>query len=258
MAKKYIFVDLDGTIINHKTNSVSDSTKLAIKKLMENGHEVIMSTGRVPAIFYGVDKELGIDSYIAANGRIVVYKEEVIFDKYMDKNVVKDFVSLAYNRKIDIAFESFKDYVLNSNFDNLSDKFSEEFHLGYPNVVNNYHLSNNIYQMVLFYNKPDYKKFEVEFPTLRFNFSNKYGLDVNEKGGLKEMGIKILIEKLQIDIKDTIAIGDGFNDVSMIEFVEIGIAMGNSCDLLKEAADIVTDDIDNDGFYNAFKKLNLI
>lgn len=258
MRKKYIFVDFDGTIIDHGTNSIPESTKEAIRLLQANGHEVILNTGRVPSLFYGVDKELNIESYIAANGRYVVHDGEVIFNKFIDKEVVKELAKVAFDSKIDIAFESSKDYVLHSNFNDLSNKFSETFHLEYPEVKHNYHLENDIYQMVLFYNNPDYKKFEKMFPTLHFNFSNQYGLDVNEKGGLKELGIKVFIEKLGIDIEDTIAIGDGHNDISMIEFVNVGISMGNGVKELKLAADIITEDVDKDGFYNVFKKLNLI
>lgn len=258
MQSKYIFVDLDGTIIDHKTNSIPKSTKEAIKLLQENGHEVILNTGRGPSSLYGIEKELNLNSFIASNGRYVVHKGELIYNKFIDKKVVKDLVDLAYENKIDIAFSSDKAFILNSKFDNLSNKFSESFHLEYPEVEHNYHLENDVYQINLFYNKMDYKKFEKLFPTLHFNFSNKYGLDVNEKGGLKELGIKVLLEKCNIDINDTIAIGDGHNDISMIKYVKTGISMGNGVKELKEAADITTDDISENGFYNVFRQLKLI
>ena len=63
-----------------------------IKLLQQKGHEVILSTGRGPALFYGVDKQLNIDSYIASNGRYVVYKGEILYNKYID-NVKHIYVS---------------------------------------------------------------------------------------------------------------------------------------------------------------------
>lgn len=258
MLKKYIFVDFDGTIIDHGTNTIPESTKEAIKLLQKNGHEVILTTGRGPALFYGVDKLLNIDSYIASNGRYVVHKGEVLYNKYIDKKVVNKLTELAYKNKIDIAFSSANEYVLNSKFSDLSNNFSDVFHLEYPEVKHNYHLDNEIHQINLFYNKSDYKKFEKLFPMLHFNFSNFYGLDVNEKGGLKEIGMRIFEEELGINNEDTIAIGDGHNDISMIEYANIGISMGNGVDDLKKVADIITDDVDKDGFFNVFKKLKLI
>lgn len=258
MRKKYIFADLDGTIMDHSTNSIPDSAREAIRKLQENGHEIILNTGRCKALFYGVEKDLNIKSYIASNGRYVVHNGEVIYNKYIDKKVVNELVDLAYKSNIDVAFSSADKYILNSKFSNMANKFSDLFHLEYPKVHHNYHLENNIYQINMFYNKSDYKKFETMFPSLNFNFSNIYGLDVNEKGGLKELGIKVFMEKNGIDMEDTIAIGDGHNDISMIEYVKTGIAMNNGVQELKNVADIIADDISNDGFYKVFKKMNLI
>ncbi len=256
--KKYIFLDLDGTIIDHQSNSVPNSTKKAIQQLQKNGHEVIISTGRPPSLFGDVDKELEIKSFIASNGRIVVYNDKVILNQPINKEVVKKFVSVALKNKIDLAFESFTDYVLNSNFTDLPARFSNIFHINHPVVRKNYHLDHDIYQMILFYDKEDYKKFETSFPTLSFHYSNEYGIDINEKGGMKELGIKAIIDFLNIDLEDTIAIGDGINDISMIKYANIGVAMGNASELVKEAADIVTDDVDKDGIYKLFKKLELI
>ncbi|MFK5884160.1 MAG: Cof-type HAD-IIB family hydrolase [Candidatus Izemoplasma sp.] len=258
MNKKLIFMDLDGTILDHSTNSIPESARNTIKELQNNGHTVIISTGRCPSIFYGIDKELGIKSYIAANGRYVLHNGEVLLNDYIDKEVVQKLVDMAYSNKIDIAFEDADDYVLNSDFTELSGEFSKVFHLHQPLVNHNYHLTHDILQMVMFYNGDDYLKFETEFPTLSFHFANEYGLDINEKGGMKEIGVKVLVEKLGYSYEDTIAIGDGFNDISMIEIVGTGIAMGNANEELKETADFVTDDISNDGLYKAFKKLKLI
>lgn len=258
MNKKYIFIDLDGTIIDHSTNSIPESAKKAIKLLQENGHEIIIATGRPPSLFYGVEKKLNIDSYIASNGKIVVSKGELIYNDCIDNEIVDRLVKLAEKEKIDLAFESMTDYVLNTDITDLSYKFSDVYHLEYPKLQHNYHLTNDIYQMVLFYTKSDYKKFEKLFPTLSFHFANEYGIDINAIGGLKEIGIQKIIEEKGINIEDTIAIGDGLNDVSMIEFAHFGIAMGNAHKALKDAADIVTDSVDNDGLYKVFKKLKLI
>jgi len=258
MRKKYIFADFDGTIKDHGSNSIPASTREAIKLLQENGHEVILNTGRCPSLFFGVEKELNIDSYVASNGRYVMHKGELLYNKFIDKQVVKDMVDLAFENKIDVAFSSSDNFVLNSRFSNMPDSFTDTFNMERAKVHHNYHLENDIYQINMFYNKSDYKKYEMQFPTLNFNFSNIYGFDVNEKGGLKELGIKIFQEKLGISIEDTIAIGDGNNDISMIEYANIGISMGNGVKPLKEAADIVTDDVGEDGFYNVFKRLNLI
>ena len=86
----------------------------------------------------------------------------------------------------------------------------------------------------------------------------EYGIDINEKGGMKEIGIKILQKKFNYNIEDVIAVGDGDNDISMIEHAHLGVAMGNGAESLKKAADLVTDSVNNDGIYKLFKRLNMI
>ena len=258
MKKKYIFLDLDGTIIDHKSNSVPLLTKKTLLELQKNGHEIIISTGRPPSLFYNIDKELKINSYIASNGRIVVYNDQVILKQPIAKDIVQALVDIAIENKIDLAFESISDYVLNSHFTDLAGKFSDVFHIQHPIIKKDYYLDNDIYQMILFYTKSDYKKYETLFPSLSFNYANEYGVDINEKGGMKEIGIKAIIKFLDIDIEDTIAVGDGFNDISMIKYAYLGVAMGNASKDLKEAADMVTDSVDNDGIYKLFKKLKMI
>jgi hydroxymethylpyrimidine pyrophosphatase-like HAD family hydrolase len=96
------------------------------------------------------------------------------------------------------------------------------------------------------------------FPGLWFNYSNEYGLDINQSGGLKELGLMAIKESLNLKVEDIIAVGDGENDISMIEYAGLGIAMGNANDKVKSSADIVAEHISDDGLYNVFKKLQII
>lgn len=258
MDKKYIFFDLDGTLIDHSENKVREKTLLLIKELKKNGHELFIATGRPPSLFYGIDKELGIESYIAANGCIAVYKDDIILNRPIPKQMVKKVVDYAVENSIDVGFESKDDYVVHTKITDLVDKFSDIFHLEYPDVVKDYHLSNDVYQMVFFYTKDDYKRYEEMFPGLWFNFSCEYGLDINLEGGLKDLGVKAMKDYLDIDIKDIICVGDGFNDVTMIEYAGLGIAMGNAKEEVKNRADMVAGHISDDGLYNIFKDLKLI
>ena len=93
---------------------------------------------------------------------------------------------------------------------------------------------------------------------LSYSRLNNYGYDVYAKDQTKATGIIHLIEYLNIKREDTIAFGDGHNDSEMIQYCNIGIAMGNAIQKVKDVSDYITDDIDNDGIYNAMKKFNLI
>ncbi|MBQ2765801.1 MAG: HAD hydrolase family protein, partial [Clostridia bacterium] len=77
--------------------------------------------------------------------------------------------------------------------------------------------------------------------------------EVNKAHGMAE-----LINRVGADIRDTVAIGDAGNDITIIRAAGIGVAMGNASDEIKAAADVITDSIDRDGIYNAFVNLGII
>lgn len=258
MRKKYVFVDLDGTVIDHTNEEIPKSTLEAIKMAKENGHEVIINTGRPPCLFYGIEKELGVDSYVAANGRYAVHSGEVILNKVIDPDVVKRIVVFAEENKLDLGFEGLHGFKRQSSYTDLYERFSNHFHLEVPELDTEFYKHNDIYQMTLYYSDPDWEKFQDVFPEVTFAYSCPYGIDVNSKGGLKEVGIQAFVDRFDIDEDDIIAIGDGHNDITMFNYVKTSIAMGNASDFVKTHTTHVTDDVTDDGLYKAFKMMKLI
>ena len=85
-----------------------------------------------------------------------------------------------------------------------------------------------------------------------------YSFDLTLRGVSKAVGICELVKRLDRDISNTIAFGDGPNDVEMLQFAGTGVAMGNAIPAVKQYADMVTDKIDEDGLYHAFERLHLL
>ena len=71
-------------------------------------------------------------------------------------------------------------------------------------------------------------------------------------------GIKAALAHYGISRDETIAFGDGGNDVTMLQYVRIGVAMGNGNPETKRAADFITDDVQNDGIPKALRRFGLI
>ena len=82
--------------------------------------------------------------------------------------------------------------------------------------------------------------------------------DVSPIGGTKQNGIDKFLEHYHIDLSETMAFGDGGNDIQMLNHVAVAIAMGNANDDVKEIADYVTDDVDNDGITKALRHFGLL
>ena len=87
--------------------------------------------------------------------------------------------------------------------------------------------------------------------------SGGHSLEINCKGVSKGNAVKVLAKKFGINREEVICIGDNENDISMIEFAGLGIAMGNAIDKVKDAADYITDTNKNNGVGKAIEKFIL-
>ena len=87
---------------------------------------------------------------------------------------------------------------------------------------------------------------------------NDTGIDIIPKGGGKSAGIQKFLDEHGMDRSEIMAFGDGENDMDMLRFAGIGVAMGNASDMVKAAADYVTDTVDENGIENALRHFGLI
>ena len=85
-----------------------------------------------------------------------------------------------------------------------------------------------------------------------------YFSDITPRGGSKRVGIEKMLAHFGIPASDTMAFGDGGNDIEMLRFAGVGVAMGNAGEEVRLAADYVTDDVDHDGIQNALRRFGVI
>ena len=101
--------------------------------------------------------------------------------------------------------------------------------------------------------------FEGEFSEmLDFVDRRKGYYEIMPKGCSKASGMRLLAKHLNIPMEETVAIGDGENDVPMLECAGRAIVMGNAPEKVKELADFITTDVDKDGIWNALRWLGAI
>ncbi len=250
-----IFIDLDGTILHN--GKIASMAKETINLLKANNHIVAIATGRNPNLLYGVDKELGIDNLVLANGGCVIYQSEIISEKYIAAETVQKMMNLADQEKFDLVVEYHDKYVSYRKDTSASDDFSEIFNIQKAELDSTFYPDRNVYAMLIFEDDV-VKRIKNKFPELQFNKSNRFGYDINPKGDLKAEGVRTLVNYLQYPEDEVYAIGDGFNDILMLKSVKHGIAMGNAFPEVKEVAEYVTTDVLNSGVYYAMKHYKLI
>ena len=81
---------------------------------------------------------------------------------------------------------------------------------------------------------------------------------ITTKGCTKQQGIDEMIRHFGIRLDETMAFGDGGNDIPMIQHAAVGVAMGNALDGVKVVADHITDTVDNDGIAKALRHYGVI
>lgn len=258
MDKKLIFIDVDGTLYDNKNKKIHESTIKALHKLKQNGHKLVIATGRGKFMLYSIEEVLPlIDHYVLINGQQVIANHQIIFEDAIDAQVVTNLVETMDALGVIYGFESATKEAVNVINDHVIQSF-ELLNLKVPPKNPTFHLEQNVYQMWCFCDEEKMDILKQKHPEFQFLRWLTVGYDIIKQGQSKAKGVDRLIKHLGYNKKDTIAIGDGENDIDMLASVEMGIAMGNAASNVKEVSAIITDDIDNDGFYNAFKSLNLI
>jgi hydroxymethylpyrimidine pyrophosphatase-like HAD family hydrolase len=126
-----------------------------------------------------------------------------------------------------------------------------------PEIDSTFNAYDHIYQINIF-TQDDLPEAIIQSSPFDFLRASFNGYDVIEGILYKEAGIVALKELWQLNDDQIVAIGDGMNDIGMIKYAPLGIAMGNAQDAVKKAADYVTDTVINDGLSKALKHFNFI
>lgn len=257
MEHKILFLDIDGTILDEEKN-IPVGVKEAISEAKENGHEIVIATGRAPFTAKIILDQLKIDSFICYNGQIVQYKGKIIRRGVIEKNELQQLTDFAKKRKQPVVYMDNNEFV--SNIPDHQDVFESisSLKISLPRTEENFFLTNDIHQALIFCSLEEQKEYEKAFSNLKFVRWHRVSCDVLPKGVSKAKGIELFLNYINKSKDDAIAFGDGLNDIEMLDFVGTSVAMGNSVEELKKHATLVTDHVSENGLVNAMKKLGLI
>ena len=258
MNKKMIIFDIDETLVDNKNKCIWPSTIKALKKLKENGHDIVIASGRNKSLLFTIEKiKKYIDHYVLINGQQILVNGKSIYDNTFKKEDIERIINDLEKNDIPYGLMSDDDVYMNKANDDVNYSYAL-FGLDKPKIDKDYYKSKDIYQIWCFGSNAEVEQIAKGYKDFKFISWGSYGYDVLPINASKASSIKILASHLGINMKDTVAIGDGLNDIEMIKECGIGIAMGNANEKLKEVADYVTDDISKDGLYKAFKHFNLL
>lgn len=278
--KKIVFLDIDGTLVNYD-NTLPDSAKRAIQKARSNGHLVYACTGRSKAEMPDYILDIGLDGLIGGNGAYVEHNHQVIMHQMLSAKEVQQIVDWLHERKLEFFVESNNGLFASEHFREVARPVMQQYTIKkgktkeevenqeVEDVLHGLVFGGNLYRddvnkiSFVLNSIEDYQAAKQAFPNLKAGTWGGVGEtalfgDLGVKDITKAHAIEILLDFLQEKREDTIAFGDAKVDIPMLDYCQIGVAMGNGGEEIKAMADMITDVVENDGLAKAFEKLGLI
>ncbi|MBO1515020.1 Cof-type HAD-IIB family hydrolase [Metabacillus bambusae] len=253
-----IFFDIDGTLLTHD-KELPNSTKEAIFKLKEIGHEVAIATGRAPFMFEDLRKELEINTFVSYNGQYVVLRGEVLHTNPLNINALEKLTEAALQNSHPVLFMDHEDMKANvPEHDYIKESISTLKIDRFPTHDPSYYKGRDLYQMLLFCPEGEEEQYEMGFQEYDFVRWHPVSVDVMPKGGSKAKGIQKVVDKLGFSPERQFAFGDGLNDIKMLSSVPNSVAMGNAEEEVKAVAKYVTKSVEENGIYHGLQMVGLL
>lgn len=255
---KAVFFDIDGTLVSFTTHTVPESAREAIALLRDRGIKVFIATGRLLR-HTSVVQDIEVDGYITVNGGCCITADgKTIFEKAHSRQTVERMLDLADEHGFSLALLAEKNMYV-ERLEGLAREMSQVVNI-IPEEQSLRHIAatQRVWQMCPYIDSEMEGKILPLLPECSGSRWIDTFMDVNVKGVDKSMAVSKVMEYYGYTIHEAMAFGDGGNDAPMVRDAAVGIAMGNARDELKAVADYITDDVDNDGVYNALKHFGLI
>lgn len=261
LGERYLIaIDLDGTLLNND-REISMYSKLVIQKLIDLGHYVVIATGRSNRMSILYYDELGLQTpLINSNGAVIHHPNDRNWGTYhhpLDMKTARDIIEISMSLHSKNLLAAVHDNVIVDQFDEhiisfydsghkdsgtvtigpVKDKLQEEptLMLVYPDVDKLAKLTdylNDIHAEAI-----DHRNWGEPF----------HIIEIMNKSMNKAVAVKKVADYYDVPRERIIAFGDETNDLHMLEYAGIGVAMENGVDAAKNVANYITKSNEEDG-----------
>lgn len=242
-----VFLDIDGTILNNGT--VSQKVKESIALARKKGHKVFVNTARTRANTKAILENICFDGFVTGIGTCVEVNNNIIFDTEFSKSELSFIYDEFGKRNKGIIFDGQINRICNKYFDNNDGKKiiksrEEILECAYDEKIakcfSNGYLGDDLTNLL----------------SERFSVFQHYSYaEFCKKGCSKAAGMQKVLDFYKVKTEKCVAIGDSINDLDMLSFASISIAMGNADYDVKSKCKYVTKKVEEDGVAYAFTSI---
>ena len=276
---KLICIDMDGTLLDNN-HVISERNKEALRKAKDLGVTIAISTGRLFSSAKYYSELIGIDTAVlASNGAYIKtnYKDDTVIETPLSKETVLEIYDIVKKYGLSANYNSWdtlirenkipETHTYNIMNKNLPEEKKVKFLIdedNLPNTLKNF--NGNILKSIVIEDGHNKDNLWASKKELKETFGDKLhvvssgtnNFEVISGTISKGIAVKYLAESLNLKPSEVMCIGDSENDLSMINYAGIGVAMGNGLDMVKEEADYVTDTNNNSGVAKAIERFVLM
>lgn len=274
--EKYLFFDMDGTLISPTTHKIPDSAVDGIQQAMKNGHRCFICTGRSYIMAQEHFSSLKLPGIVFCNGAGIAYDGQILETRDIHPSVVKRVVDMCdalgggyglltkhytyqnqaernrilkhwYNRDMDGTIEE----MIERRAIKMVDEYQQE-----PVQKIDISFTSELTADIFFSRLP--ASLNVVLAGGYYSGIGRTGGELTANGVTKGTGVERVLNMFSATPHDAYVFGDSSNDIEMLRTCGTGIAMGNGKEICKRSADYITNDVDHDGIYNALKHFDLI
>ena len=258
---KALFFDIDGTLVSFNTHKIAQSTIDGLNIAKERGIKIFISTGRPLSFINNLgDIEHLIDGYITTNGSYNFMGKSVISMHSIPKEGVLTLVDYLNKHEYpailvgtdNTAVINHKPIVDRIVIDTLNIT-NIDFSITAKTI-----LQQDILQITPFITQEQQDIIMPQIPHCTSERWHPEFIDTVNKQASKGKALSDIVAYNDLLISETMAFGDGGNDISMLLKAGAGVAMGNANDNVKAMANYVTSSADDDGIYKALKHFEVI
>jgi Cof subfamily protein (haloacid dehalogenase superfamily) len=253
---KLVAIDLDGTLLNN-SGQLSERHIKAVKKARAAGVHVVIATGRYYMQTERIIKELEFDGILITNDGAVIIEnktKEIIHEHSFTIEEVSPLIHYCRQNQIHFSVTTAFNYYVE-----IMSKYHVDKCKQYEISYKTHHDVMQLKETVMKFTVDDEQRINgwqnINLPSnIKIRANAEFFREYVHQNTSKTNGLIKVLDFYGINPSEIIAIGDFYNDLDMIEYAGLGIAMGNAPDDVKERANDVTLSNDDDGVYHALEK----